>query len=244
MTPKFKTTNIVSIPFVNTTFNDFMRTLEARINDHKNTFVVTANPEIVVYADHHPQYQKILKSATYVVPDGIGIIKGAQMLNDPISERITGYDIFCRLLEWGNQNNKSAYFLGAKPEVVFDLRKILTVNYPNLNIVGMQDGYFKNETPIVSTIENHDIDMIFVATGFPFQEEFIEKYRNKNNGLWIGVGGSFDVLAGHTQRAPQFWIDHHIEWLYRLIKQPTRFKRMLAIPEFLKLVRKQKKDER
>ncbi|UQS85021.1 WecB/TagA/CpsF family glycosyltransferase [Apilactobacillus apisilvae] len=233
--------NILGFNFLNTTFKKFMETIKARVDKNQNTFIVTANPEIVTYALDHEQYSKKIKKADYLVADGVGILKGAKILGEKMPERITGYDILLDLLDWGNKNNKSAYFIGAKPEVMSDLKKIINKDYPNLIVKGTQDGYFKNEEVVANDILNKKPDMVFVALGFPKQENFIVKYKDRLSSLWIGLGGSFDVLSGHTNRAPQFWIDHNIEWLYRLIKEPSRFKRMLALPKFILLVKRQNK---
>ncbi|MBV0915108.1 WecB/TagA/CpsF family glycosyltransferase [Apilactobacillus sp. HBW1] len=238
-----KTVNILGFDFLNSSFNDFMENTKHRIDKHENTFVVTANPEIVVHALNDQKYTETIKKSDYLVADGIGIVMGANILGSDMSERITGYDILLDLLSWSNQNHKSAYFLGAKPEVIADLKKIIPQKYPDLTVSGYHDGYFADSDKIAAEIKQNQPDMVFVALGFPKQEYFIEKYRHVSNGLWIGLGGSFDVLSGHVQRAPQFWINHHIEWLYRLIKEPTRFKRMLALPKFIRLVKKQKKNE-
>ncbi|KPN79930.1 N-acetylglucosaminyldiphosphoundecaprenol N-acetyl-beta-D-mannosaminyltransferase [Apilactobacillus kunkeei] len=238
-----KTVNILGFDFLNSSFNDFMENTKQRIDNRENTFVVTANPEIVVHALNNQKYTETIKKSDYLVADGIGIVMGANILGSDMSERITGYDILLDLLAWGNQNHKSAYFLGAKPEVIADLKKIIPQKYPDLTVSGYHDGYFTDSDEIATEINQNQPDMVFVALGFPKQEYFIEKYRHVSNGLWIGLGGSFDVLSGHVQRAPQFWINHHIEWLYRLIKEPTRFKRMLALPKFIRLVKKQKKNE-
>ena len=239
-----KTVNILGFDFLNSSFNDFMENTKQRIDKRENTFVVTANPEIVVHALNDQKYTDTIKKSDYLVADGIGIVMGANILGSDMSERITGYDILLDLLSWGNHNHKSAYFLGAKPEVIADLKKIIPQKYPDLTVSGYHDGYyFTDSDEIAAKIKQNQPDMVFVALGFPKQEYFIEKYRHVNDGLWIGLGGSFDVLSGHVQRAPQFWINHHIEWLYRLIKEPTRFKRMLALPKFIRLVKKQKKNE-
>ena len=238
-----KKVNILGFDFLNSSFNNFMDGLKERINQRQNTFVVTANPEIVVAALNDNQYAETIKKADYLVPDGVGIVMGANILGSDMSERITGYDVLLDLLAWGNQNHKSAYFLGAKPEVIADLKTIIPQKYPDLSVAGYHDGYFNDSDEIAAEIAQNKPDMVFVALGFPKQEYFIEKYRQQNDGLWIGLGGSFDVLSGHVRRAPQFWINHRIEWLYRLIKEPTRFKRMLALPKFIRLVKKQKKQK-
>ncbi len=239
---KNKTVNILGFNFLNSTFNDFLTNIKKRINNRENTFVVTANPEIVVHALNDSSYKKKIQQSDYLVADGIGIIIGGNILGYDMSERITGYDVLVDLLDWGNKNNKSAYFLGAKPEVIADLKKVIAQKYPHLEAVGFHDGYFTDEQAIADDISEKKPDMVFVALGFPKQENFIINHRNTSDGLWIGLGGSFDVLSGHVVRAPQFWINHHIEWLYRLIKEPTRFKRMLALPKFIHLVKKQKRN--
>ncbi|GLB47193.1 acetylglucosaminyldiphosphoundecaprenol acetyl-beta-D-mannosaminyltransferase [Philodulcilactobacillus myokoensis] len=244
MKEEFKTTDILGFPFVNTTFSSFMNQIKSRIEQRKNTFIITANPEIVVFAKKHPKYQNIIKSSNYITPDGVGIIKASHILNDDIPGRISGFDIFLNLLKWGNANHKSAYFLGAKPNVINDLKTTLNHNYPHLKISGIHDGYFNYDEQIVKDIQKTQPDMIFIALGYPKQDLFINKYRSISNGLWIGLGGSFDVLSGNTKRAPQFWINHHIEWFYRLLKEPSRLPRMMALPYFLYLIYQQKEKQR
>lgn len=242
MLNNLSTTSILNIPFINESFDTFMNQIKNDIDLHENKFVITANPEIAVHAYDNKDYLNLIKKSDYVVPDGIGIVNASKDFKNPINERISGFDIFCELLKWGNKNKKTAYFIGSKPEVIIDLQKKLIKEYPDLQIKGIHDGYFKNPSNILNEITITKPDMIFVGLGFPKQEEFINKNRKISNSLWIGLGGSFDVMSGHVKRAPKFWIDHHLEWLYRFITQPTRFKRMLAIPRFLKLINKQKKD--
>ena len=225
--------SILGIPFVNTTETAFQNVLHEKIDQRVNTFVVTANPEIVMYAKEHPAYQKLITSANYIVADGIGIVIGAKMLKTPIKERITGYDLFIHLLEWGNDNHKSAYFIGAKADVIRKLRKVVEKNYPDLQIAGTHDGYFGDDRNIVKDVRRTEPDMVFVATGYPKQEEFIDKNRIASNGLWMGIGGSFDVLTGTVKRAPKSWQKLHLEWLYRVVKEPSRICRLMVLPRYL-----------
>ncbi|ETY75179.1 WecB/TagA/CpsF family glycosyltransferase [Lactiplantibacillus fabifermentans] len=238
MSAPFTTVSILNVPFINTTNAAFVAQLKQDILAHHNRFVVTANPEILMYAREHPDYQQVLKQADYITPDGIGVIQGAQILGTPLPERITGYDTLLDLLQWGHEQRQRVFFLGAKPEVLKQVVATVKTQYPNLVIAGALDGYYDDEATVVDQISAAKPDMIFIATGFPKQEFFIAKYRHRVDGLWMGVGGSFDVLAGAVKRAPKFWQDHHIEWLYRLIKEPSRFKRMLVLPRYLRLVKK------
>ncbi|GAX06507.1 WecB/TagA/CpsF family glycosyl transferase [Secundilactobacillus pentosiphilus] len=237
MSKEFPLINVLNVPFINTTQADFLTAIEDRINQRQNTFIVTANPEIVMYARNHPDYQRILETADYITPDGIGILKGAAILGQSMTERITGYDTMLALLQWGNAQQKSVYLVGAKPEVIADVKSVVAERFPNLNVAGIHDGYFDDFAPIAKDIAQTKPDMVFLAVGFPKQEQLIADYRHQNNGLWMGVGGSFDVLSGHTKRAPKFFQKHRLEWFYRLITEPTRFKRMLVLPRYLRTVK-------
>ncbi|MGX5377946.1 WecB/TagA/CpsF family glycosyltransferase [Ligilactobacillus sp. LYQ135] len=232
--------NILGIDFLNITQKQLVARLIQDDLHHQNRFVVTANPEIVLAARKNPQYQTIINQADYVTADGIGIIKGAKILKKPLPERVTGYDTMLELLQYANQAHKKVYFLGAKEAVIQSMIPQIQKKYPNLIIAGYHHGYFKNAQPIIDEIKHVQPDFIFVALGFPRQDFFIAAHRQSVDAIWMGVGGSFDVLSGNIKRAPQFWIDHHIEWLYRLIQEPQRFKRMLALPKYLALVYLQK----
>ncbi|WP_412988766.1 WecB/TagA/CpsF family glycosyltransferase [Pediococcus siamensis] len=229
----FSSVPIMGIPFAQTTRVQFVNHLQNRIDAHQNTFVITANPEIVMYAGRNPAYHTTLLSADYISADGIGIVKAAQALDTPLPERITGYDIFTDLLRWAETNQKKVYFLGAKPAVITALAAKVAHDFPHIQVVGAQDGYYQDETAITTAIANHQPDLIFVATGFPKQEQFIAEHRHLADGLWMGVGGSFDVFVGAVKRAPKFWQDHHLEWFYRLVTDPRRLKRQLIIPQFM-----------
>lgn len=232
--------NILGIEFDNFTQKEFVHQLIADSQHHLNRFVVTANPEIVLTAYHDLNYQQIINHADYVTADGIGIVKGAQILGTPLAERVTGFDTMQALLQYADQNQKKVYFLGGKPEVTTALRSVIKKKYPHLIISGVHNGYFNDAEPIIYEIQQARPDFVFVALGFPKQEFFIAHHRSVSNSIWMGVGGSFDVLTGNVKRASEFWINHHIEWLFRLIQEPTRFKRMLALPRYLLCVYNQK----
>ncbi|GEO70800.1 WecB/TagA/CpsF family glycosyltransferase [Levilactobacillus acidifarinae] len=244
MSSTFPTVTVLDIPFINTTAAQFTAAVQRRIVQQQSTFVVTANPEIVMYAHDHPDYRKLLQTADYVTPDGIGILNGAQILGDPLPERITGFDTLQALLQWGSDQHRSAYFVGAKPAVIARLKTILPQRYPGLNIVGLRDGYFADAQTVANDIATQAPDMVFAALGFPKQERFIATYRHTTHGLWMGVGGSFDVLAGTVARAPEFWQKHHLEWFYRTVKEPKRLKRIAVIPHYLRLVKQQAKRQK
>ncbi|WP_268912749.1 WecB/TagA/CpsF family glycosyltransferase [Lentilactobacillus sp. SPB1-3] len=236
--------NILGVNFDNTTLENFMDIITNRINEHRRTFVVTANPEIVMYAQSHSQFNDLIKQADYIVPDGIGVILASRIISQPLKERVAGYDVFTKLLEWGSTNHKSAFFIGAKPNVIRDLQRVVAKQYPGLIISGTQDGYYKDESIISEKIRLSSPDMVFVATGSPKQEEFINRNINKSEALFMGIGGSFDVLTGNVKRAPKIWQDLKLEWLYRALKEPSRFKRLMILPSYLNKVFKQRQQHR
>ncbi|MCP0887504.1 WecB/TagA/CpsF family glycosyltransferase [Ligilactobacillus sp. WILCCON 0076] len=240
MSTPFTQIPILGMNFIKATNTAFLEQIKKDSLAHKNRFIVTANPEIVLAAQKDSKFADIIAHADYTTADGIGIVKGARILNTPLPERITGYDTMCSLLKWANEQHKKVYFLGAKPAVITDVLKNVHANYPSINISGFHDGYFNDDATIIKEISDTQPDFVFIALGFPKQEFFIAKNRFSSPSIWMGVGGSFDVLAGHVKRAPDFWVNHHIEWLYRLLKEPSRFFRMLALPKYLLLVYKEK----
>lgn len=240
MQNKFETVNVLGLDFIKATQQEFLQQLKQDSDSNKTRFIVTANPEIVLAAKNDPKYAEVLKTADYITADGIGIIKGANILGDPLPERVTGYDTMTALLKWASENDKRVYFLGAKNEVLNKALAKVKQSYPTLTIAGSCDGYFKDEAKVAQDIKQAKPDIVFVALGFPKQEYFIAKYKDLAPALWMGVGGSFDVLSGTTKRAPKWWIDHHMEWTYRLVKEPSRFIRMLALPKYLLLVYRKK----
>lgn len=234
--------NILGVEFTNKTKKEFVFEILSRIEKQEKTFAVTANPEIVMYARNHSSYMKILEQAHMVIPDGIGIVKGAQILGKPLKERVPGYELLLELLAEADKKALKIYFLGAKESVVQKAVSNVAVQYPNIDIVGYRDGYFDiNDKKVLEEVKEKEPDMVFAALGYPKQELWISQYLEfADKGFLMGVGGSFDVLSGISQRAPEFYLKHNLEWFYRLIKQPTRFKRMLALPKFVIAVSLQK----
>ncbi|MER2063919.1 MAG: WecB/TagA/CpsF family glycosyltransferase [Alkalibacterium sp.] len=234
---------ILGIPFDNMTRKDFLRELYKRLNQHEKTFIVTANPEIVMYAQDNKDYYDLLLQADFIAPDGIGIVKASHKLGTPIKERVPGFELMLGLLEIADMEQKNVYFIGAKDDTIELTIKKVKEKWPHINIAGYHHGYFNHADPeMIEKVKKTDPDLIFVAFGFPRQEKWISNYLSQvSHGIAVGVGGSFDVLSGKTKRAPKLVQYFHVEWLYRLIKQPSRYKRMSVLPKFLKEITKQKK---
>lgn len=221
---------------------NFLNIIRDKLLNNQKMFIVTANPEAFIYGQREKDFGSILlDEETTVVADGIGIVKGAKKIGTHIAERIPGIEIAEKLLEYGNEFSKSVFFLGAKPEVIDALRLLVENKYPDLKILGAVNGYVADKDKVFEEIKKAKPDIVMVALGIPAQERLIYKHLSSfEKGIFIGVGGSFDVLSGTKQRAPEFFIDHNLEWLYRIVKEPSRIKRFYNnnIKFILKLKRK------
>lgn len=239
-----KTVNILGVDFINKHFDGMVDIISRKIVEEQKTFIVTANPEIVMHAYKDKEYYNIINKADYVVPDGYGIILASKILKNPLEERVTGYDLTISLLEKANRQGWSIYLLGGQEEVNALATKNITEKYPKVKIAGRHHGFFDLKDPeIVNDIKDKRPDIVLVALGFPRQEKWIgEHYEEFTKGIFMGVGGSIDVLAGTVKRAPLMWQKLKVEWLYRLLKQPSRWRRMLALPDFMiKVIKLSKK---
>ncbi|WEV37354.1 WecB/TagA/CpsF family glycosyltransferase [Lactobacillus sp. ESL0677] len=239
--------NVLGIDFDNKSFTQFQNEFVGRINAHQSTFVVTANPEIVMTANENPEFMKILNfDADYITPDGIGIVKAAKMLNTPLKERVTGYDLFVWLMKLANDRNLRVYLIGAKPSVIHAIQEKIAREYSGIQLVGAENGYFNEDLEVMAyQIERTEPDLVFAALGSPRQEKLLSLLRkNLLPALMMGVGGSFDVFSGAVKRAPLFWQHAHLEWFYRLVKNPSRFKRMMVLPKFVHEIHEEKKEKK
>ena len=211
------------------------------IDSSSSSHVVTINPEIIEYANSHKDFAEILNQAELVIPDGIGIKIGLK-LNGINVERITGISFAHNLIEHAFKNNLPIAFVGAKPHVIERAQKNLKETFPDLNIVYACDGYFEDKNSVFEGLKNASPKILLVALGAPKQEQFIYELKSiLPSTVMIGVGGSFDVWAGEVKRAPEIWQKCGLEWLYRTIKQPERFKRIFpTLPLFVYNVIKEK----
>lgn len=209
-------------------FSSYCDVLSKDLKNENKRFIVTVNPESIMNTYKDDIVKKIMEDNFSYVPDGIAILKAARKCGIKINERITGIDIAEFLLEEANKYGYSIYLLGAKKEVINCLVDKIKKDYQNINILGYKDGYVSNKDKIMEEIVNLKPDICMVALGIPSQEKLIYKYFNKvNKGIFIGVGGSFDVLSGSKKRAPKIFIKLNLEWLYRIVKEPKRLKRFI-----------------
>ena len=199
-------------------------------------YVFTPNSEMVMAAVGDKEFKEVLNSADLLTADGIGIIYASKILGNPISERAAGYDISLKLMEMAATLGKTLYFFGAAPGVADKAKEIIEERFPGIKIIGTHDGYFDEaeEKRIIEEINSKKPDLLFVCLGCPKQEKWIFKNKDRlDTKVAMGLGGCLDVYAGNVKRAPDIYIKLGIEWLYRLMKEPKRFFRMLALPKFM-----------
>lgn len=198
--------------------------------------IITPNSEIVMSASKDAQLKTIINDAEMVIPDGIGLVYASRIMGQPLKERVTGIDFLESALSYLNGKRGSIFLLGSKPGVAPKAAEKMKEKYPGLHIAGTYHGYFNesDEKEIVKNINDAGPDLLCVALGSPKQEKLVKKYQNQLNvKAAIGIGGSLDVWAGELKRAPKFYQDYGLEWLYRLIQEPRRYKRMAALPLFI-----------
>ena len=207
----------------------FYNEIDKSLRDEQKRFIVTANPETLMIANKNDELKKcLLKENVTIVPDGIGIIKGAKILGYPQRETITGVELVEHLLNECNILKKSVFLFGAKKEIIEKLENVIRKKYPNIEVKGFENGYVENKQKVFDKIKELSPDLVLVALGIPVQELIIDKnFDDFKKGIFIGVGGSFDVLSNSKKRAPKFFIKFHLEWLYRITTEPKRIKRFV-----------------
>lgn len=232
----YKQVEIMDISFLNITRDDlFHRIIYPNLDRQHKQYFVTANPEIVMLANEKPEYKAMVKQADYVLPDGAGVVIASKIMGQPITERIPGFEVMTHLIGYAEEKGLSCYFLGAHEAVIEKFIERIKSLHPNLLIAGYHHGFFDlDDQKIIDHVKKSKPDLVFVALGSPRQEQWITKhYYRFDKGLFMGVGGSFDVIAGKVKRAPNAWIKLNLEWLYRLLQQPFRWKRILKVFHFM-----------
>lgn len=233
--------NVLGVGFDNVTMAEAVARGRALLDAEGCHYVVTPNPEIVEACRADAEAMRAVNGADLVLPDGIGIIYGARMLKTPLKERVPGIEFGTAMLEYCAQSGKSVYFLGAKPGVAEQAAENLRQRFAGLTVAGTADGYFKDDAKAAEAIRASGADMALICLGAPKQEKFMSTYGAATGAkLMLGLGGSLDVFAGVAQRAPEFYVNHNLEWFYRLMKNPSRIGRMMKLPLFLVHVAKEK----
>ena len=201
--------------------------------------IVTLGTEMVVYAQRDERFRNVVNACALSLCDTVGLLAVARRAGATLRERVTGVDLIDHLCKRAAAEGIKAYFFGGAEGVAADAAAILEVRYPGLTVAGIRSGFFTPEESraIVDEIRVSGAQLLFVGLGSPRQEFWLsENLKATGCGVGIGIGGSFDVISGRVERAPYLWRRLGVEWLYRLIREPQRWRRQLALPQFVWLV--------
>ncbi|MEF9953318.1 MAG: WecB/TagA/CpsF family glycosyltransferase [Clostridium sp.] len=208
--------------------------VDSTISNKEKTFVVAINPEKIMKAQDDSELLSLINSADIKIPDGSGVVLASKLKRGNIKERVTGIDLFKNICAVGATREYNIFLLGAKKDVIERATKNLKDEFKGINIVGIQDGYFTDDNKVIDMINASKANVVFVAMGSPKQEKWIvTNMNNINANVFMGIGGSLDVISGDINRAPQWMQKCSMEWAYRLYKEPTRISRMKVLPKFM-----------
>lgn len=227
-------TDVMGLQFDNVTMDEALGAAKALLSGDHAACVVTPNAEIAYEALHDEALRTLLNRADLMLPDGAGVVLASKLLKTPVKQKVAGVDFADGLLGILEKTGQSLYLLGSKPGIGELAAQKMMQKHPKLKIAGIADGYFKDEGPVIEKINASGADALFVCLGAPKQEQFMFRHQGELHvRLMAGLGGSLDSFAGTVKRAPKWMIRLNLEWLYRLIKEPKRFKRMLRLPKYL-----------
>ena len=231
-------TDVLGVLFDKVCMDEAVSRALALMKERRGAYVCTPNPEIVWACHRQAAVMEAVRGADLVLADGVGILMGARILGRPLPERVTGYDFCCALLA---AMEGSVFLLGGRPGVAARAAEKIEMEYPALRVCGWNDGFYSDEDALLRRIRAAAPDFLIVCLGMPKQELFMQRYAGLPEiGLMAGLGGTLDVLVGDIPRAPEFFIRHKIEWLYRLWREPKRIKRQIRLPLYLLAVVRQR----
>lgn len=213
------------------------------LSENSPYMVFTPNSEIIMQANRDPELKNILNSAQLVIADGAGVVLASNILGNKLKEKVSGVDLVKRIFINTSKRATSFFIFGGKPGVAEKASVNILSDYPKAKICGFRNGYFDDsEIPeIIKQINDSKAEILLVGLGAPKQEKWIYEHANKINcKVLMGIGGAIDVFAGTVALAPEFMRKSGLEWLYRLIKEPKRARRMLDLPRFMLLTFKKK----
>ncbi|NLX61467.1 MAG: WecB/TagA/CpsF family glycosyltransferase [Tissierellia bacterium] len=235
---------IFGVEIDNTSLEEATNLMKEYLKGDRLKTICTPNTEIVMAAKKDERLKELINEFDLIIPDGIGLIYGSRIRKRPLKERVTGFDLSMELLKIANKEGYGLFLLGGQEGIAKMASENIVNKYPNIRIAGFHNGYFKGshngfkgheeEERVINMINSSKPDIIFVGLGFPKQEIWIKENKNRIHGkVIIGNGGTMDVISGKTKRAPEIFQKLGLEWFYRLIKEPARIKRQMALPKFV-----------
>ena len=239
-----KKVTILGVPVDAITMGEAVARIDGFIEKRTPVLVATANAEMLMRATHDRALRRILQGAAMVTPDGAGTVWAAHHLGHAMPERVAGYDMVQELMREAPAKHRRIFFFGSAPGVADKAKKKAEQLYPGIEIVGTRNGFFTaaDEPAIIEEIKAAHPDILLAALGVPKQEKWLAKHLSELSvPVAIGVGGTFDVMAGVMKRAPRWMQRAKLEWLFRGMMQPQRAGRLLALPRFVLKVHAQKR---
>lgn len=231
--------DVLGVKIHNLTENEFLERVKAMLETQKPHYITTPNPEIIVRCQTDQELKEVVNLADLNLADGAGLVVLSRFINKPLKERLSGIDSFFSVINLAQKEGYSVFLLGSEPGLAETAAKKLLASYPKLKIAGTHHGYFKDseENQVISLVKEAKPDILFVGLGAPRQEKWVAKnYREMGATITMVIGGSLDVVSGKVQRAPGWIQGMNIEWLYRLITNPWRWRRQVALLEFMFLI--------
>jgi N-acetylglucosaminyldiphosphoundecaprenol N-acetyl-beta-D-mannosaminyltransferase len=239
ITQNIPVASILGIPVHNVSVEQMRQIFIEMAKSGKSHQIIPLNTECIMSARQHEEFHKAIDDAALVIPDGIGVVWASRILGQPLTERVTGVDMVWMLARIARDNGFSIFLLGAAPGVAEKAASILQTMNPGLTIAGTYAGspHPTEENDICTMIEKTKPQILFVAYGAPRQDVWIARTQKRLKiPIMMGVGGTFDFITGASKRAPRWMQQSGFEWLYRLIKEPRRWRRMLSLPKFVGVV--------
>ena len=239
-----KKVTILGVPVDAITMGEAVARIDGFIEKRTPVLVATANAEMLIRATHDGALRRILQGAAMVTPDGAGTVWAAHHLGHAMPERVAGYDMVQELMREAPAKHRRIFFFGSAPGVADKAKKKAEQLYPGIEIVGTRNGFFTaaDEPAIIEEIKAAHPDILLAALGVPKPEKWLAKHLGELGvPVAIGVGGTFDVMAGVMKRAPHWMQRAKLEWLFRGMMQPQRAGRLLALPRFVLKVHAQKR---
>lgn len=236
--------DVLGVKVDNVTMAQAVAQLSQYIDTTDAHMVVTPNAEILYMCYYDKEFFDIVNSASFVAADGVGVLKAASILKTPIIEKVAGCELGYNLLFEAAKKGAGVFFFGSAEGIAEQCANNLKQKIPNLIVSGTRNGFFSEDQndEIVNEINQSGAKVLWVCLGAPKQEKWMAKNRDKLKvGVMLGLGGSINLYAGVAKRAPKIFIKLKCEWLYRLLKEPYRIKRMMNIPKILVIAKKQAK---
>jgi N-acetylglucosaminyldiphosphoundecaprenol N-acetyl-beta-D-mannosaminyltransferase len=235
---------ILGLPVHNVTMAAALDAIDAFVQRGSPHHIVTADASMLVMAQEDAALRAIIACAELITPDSVGVLWAAKRRGMPLPERVSGVEIVARLCALSPERGYRLYFFGAAPGVAEQAAERMRARHPGAQIVGTRHGYFREEEreTIVEEIRRSRPDVLCVALGIPRQEKWIAANRDRLGvPAMIGVGGTFDVLSGNTRRAPALFQQLRLEWLWRVASNPRKINKVLLLPRFIRMVRREKR---